>query len=69
MQIEEKLAILDLVYFHILELNLHFYQEIYGRLSVDNFTRAIVDAQKDVTSLIKNKQIDDYYERIRRNAV
>ncbi|MBO7735042.1 MAG: hypothetical protein J6S67_20940 [Methanobrevibacter sp.] len=69
MVIEKQLAILDLVYFHVLEMNLRYYQEIYGRFTLENFTKAIVEAQKEITLMLQNKSIDDYYERIRRNAV
>jgi hypothetical protein len=69
MTVIEALTICDEVYYHLIKMNLRFYKELYDTLTTERTIKAIINAQKELQQMIKDKHSNDYYERIKQNAV
>ena len=65
----EALKICDEVYFHLIEMNFKFYKELYNSLTEERAVKAIVDAQLELQKMINDRYLNNYHERIKRNAV
>lgn len=65
----EALKICDEVYYHLIEMNLKFYKELYDTMTTERAVKAIVDAQLELQKMIRGKYLNDCHERIKQNAV
>lgn len=65
MEIEERLEICDEVYFHLIQMNFRFYKELYNTLTLERAAKAIIEAQKELLKMVREKHLDDYYKRLK----